>query len=169
MKLSPLDIYNKEFKKTTFGYNVTQVNEFLEEMGINYEKLLKEINNLQDENERLKERISNFEKFEETLQNTINMVQDNAKEQSKQAEKNAEILIKRAEIKADEIINETKLKIHDEYKNLQEIIENKNLFKIRFKTLLESHLKMLEEDEDLEIKNINFGKDIASSKYELDE
>lgn len=56
MKLNPLDIYNKEFKNATFGYNKDQVDNFLDDVGVAYERLLKDLNKLQSENETLKEK-----------------------------------------------------------------------------------------------------------------
>lgn len=167
MKLSPLDIYNKEFKKATFGYNVNQVDEFLEEVGLAFERLLKEVNALQDENERMKERLATYEEMEEKFERMLAVVQKTAREQTEQARKEAEVIIQKAEIKAEQIMKETKRKLQEEYKVLQELKGNKDLFKIRFRTLLESHLKMLEEDEELDIKTAE--EDIAAGKFDLDE
>lgn len=167
MKLSPLDIYNKEFKKATFGYNVNQVDEFLEEVGLAFERLLKEVNALQDENERMKERLATYEEMEEKFERMLAAVQKTAREQTEQARKEAEVIIQKAEIKAEQIMKETKRKLQEEYKVLQELKGNKDLFKIRFRTLLESHLKMLEEDEELDIKTVE--EDIAAGKFDLDE
>ena len=74
MKLNPLDIYNKEFKKSTFGYNTTQVDEFLDDIGVAYERLLKDLNKLQEENNALKEKIENYQDMEEKLQNTLDSI-----------------------------------------------------------------------------------------------
>ncbi len=168
MKISPLDIYNHEFSKTTFGYNVKQVDEFLDEIGVAYEKLLKEVNNLQDNNEQLKEKITGQEDMEKKLQNIILTVQETAKEMTKQAHKEAEIIIKRAEIKADKIENKAKDKIKEEYAAFQAIKESRDLFKIRYKTMLESHLEMLKKDDENEEKN---EEEIDSyvHHYDLDE
>ncbi len=153
MKISPLDIYNHEFNKTTFGYNVKQVDQFLDEIGVAYEKLLKEVNNLQDNNEQLKEKITAQEDMEEKLQNIILTVQETAKEMTKQAYKEAEIIIKRAEIKAEKIEDKAKDKIKVEYASFQAIKESRDLFKIRYKTMLESHLEMIKKDDENEEKN----------------
>ena len=169
MKISPLDIYHKEFKKTTFGYNVNQVNEFLEEVGMAYEKLLKEVNSLQDENERMKERLKNYEELEKRLEKVLITVQETAKEQTKQARREAELIIQKAEIKANQLIKEAKQSLRDEYQTLQELKGSKELFRIRFRTLLESHLQLLDEEEsDPDIK-INVEEDIAAGNIDLGE
>ncbi|ACL69682.1 DivIVA domain-containing protein [Halothermothrix orenii] len=168
MRLSPLDIYNKEFKKTTFGYSQAQVDEFLDEVGRAYERVLKEVNHLKDENEKLRERLGNYENLEQDLKNMMAAIEETAKEKTKQAQKEAEMIINRARVKADNIVKDVKEQIQEEYRTLQELKESRDLFKIRFKTLLESHLKMLEEDDDQ--LNINeFEDKVAASEVELDE
>ncbi len=150
MKISPLDIYNHEFGKKTFGYNVQQVDEFLDEIGVAYEKLLKEVNHLQDENEQLKEKLTSQEDMEDKLKNIILTVQETAKEMTNQAHKEADIIIKKAEIKASKIEEKARDKIKEEYTAFQAIKESRELFKIRYKTMLESHLEMLKDDDNLD-------------------
>ncbi len=166
MKLSPLDIYNKEFKKSTFGYNVNQVNDFLDDVGMAYERLLKEVNSLKDENERLRERLSGYENMEEKMEKVMLTLQETAREQTRQAKKEADLIIQRAEIKAEKVERAVKKEIEEEYSSLQELRESRNLFKIRFKTLLQSHLEMLEEEE-LDLHQVE--EDIAAGKLTLDE
>ncbi len=168
MKISPLDIYNHEFGKKTFGYNVQQVDEFLDEIGMAYEKLLKEVNNLQDENEQLKEKLASQEDMEDKLKNIILTVQETAKEMTNQAHKEAEIIIRKAEIEADKIEDKARDKVKDEYTAFQAIKESRELFKIRYKTMLESHLEMLKKDDEIIEKN---EEDIAnySRNYDLEE
>lgn len=40
--LTPADIENKEFKKEMRGYNITEVNIFLKEVAMSYEKIYQE-------------------------------------------------------------------------------------------------------------------------------
>lgn len=166
MRFSPLDIYNKEFKKSTFGYNVKQVNEFLDEVGMAYEKLLKEVNSLQDRNDEMKDKLAGIDEMEKRLEKIMLTVQDTSQEQIKQAKKEADIIIKRAEIKGEQIQKEAQHKVQKEYQTLQDLKEHKELFKIRFKTLLESHLEMIKEDE---VKLTGSEEDIAVSRLDLDE
>lgn len=166
MKLSPLDIYHKEFKKSAFGYNVEQVEAFLDEVGMAYEKLLKDINALQDEKDRLQEKLADYQEFEKKVEKLILTAQETAKEQARQARKEAEIIIQKAEIKAEKIERETRVKLQEEYHAFEKLRENRELFNIRFKTLLQTHLEMLDknENEDKEIKHLE--EDVAASNFD---
>jgi len=147
LKLNPLDIYNKEFKKSTFGYNTNQVDEFLDDVGIAYERLLKDLNNLQEENRSLKEKIENFEAMEDKLQNTLDTMQGTISERVEQADNEARMIIKEARMKAEKIKENAKDEVLSEKRKLEQLREQRNFFKIRFQTLLESHLEMLKEDD----------------------
>ncbi|MFP4371795.1 MAG: DivIVA domain-containing protein [Halanaerobium sp.] len=164
MKLNPLDIYNKEFKKSTFGYNTGQVDEFLDDVGVAYERLLKDLNNLQEENKALKEKIDSYQDMEEKLQNTLDSMQDTISDRIEQADKEARMIVKEARMKAEKIKDDAQSEVASEKRKVEQLREQKNFFKIRFQTLLESHLEMLNDDNeeslrgnfeesDFEIKN----------------
>lgn len=148
MKLNPLDIYNKEFNKSAFGYNKDQVDEFIDDIGVAYERLLKDLNNLQKENKELKEKIGNHQDMEEKLQKTLDSMQDTVSNRIKQAENEARMIVKEARVKADRIEDKTRNKVAAEKRKLEQLREQRNFFKIRFQTLLESHLEMLKEEEN---------------------
>jgi cell division initiation protein len=148
LKLNPLDIYNKEFKKSTFGYNTTQVDEFLDDVGVAYERLLKDLNNLQEENRDLKEKIDNYADMEDKLQNTLDSMQGTISERIEQADNEARMIIKEARMKAEKIKENARDQVASEKRKLEQLREQRNFFKIRFQTLLESHLEMLNEESE---------------------
>ena len=148
MNLSPLDIYNKEFKKSALGYNKEEVDDFIEEVGMAYEKLLKEINSLQDRNKKLKEKLENYENIDKKLRDTLETVQDTVTEEKERAKKEAKVIINKAENEAEEIRSKAKKEVEEELKKLEDLREKKSLFKIRFKTLLENHLELLKDNDE---------------------
>ena len=163
MKMSPLDIYNHDFGKQALGYKVREVDEFLDEVGMEYEKLMKEVNDIQDENERLQEKISTQEELEERLEHIMITVQETAKEINKQSRKEADLIIKKARMKANKIEEDIKEKLRVVYRLLNVVKENRELIKIRLKTLLNNHLELLENDEDLDINLEEELENIAAS------
>ena len=69
--LTPLDIENKKFQKQMMnGYNVDEVDDFLDEITVDYEKLYKENTELRAEIERSKSDLEKYKNIEQTLQNT---------------------------------------------------------------------------------------------------
>ncbi|MFW5687257.1 MAG: DivIVA domain-containing protein [Halanaerobium sp.] len=161
MKLNPLDIYNKEFKKSTFGYNTTQVDEFLDDVGVAYERLLKDLNNLQEENKALKEKIENYEDMEDKLQNTLDSMQGTISDRIEQADNEARMIVKEARMKAEKIRENARDQVASEKRKLEQIREQRNFFKIRFQTLLESHLEMLNEENEESLRGDFEERDIS--------
>ena len=116
--LTPLDIENKKFqRKMMNGYNVDEVDDFLDEITVDYEKLYKENTELRAEIERSKSDIDKYKTIEQTLQNTLVMAQKTADEIKDAAQEEADNIIKNARSKmqdqVDELSNESVRRIID--------------------------------------------------------
>lgn len=144
--ITPLDIENKRFsKKALNGYNPEEVDDFLDEVGNDYEKLYKEATESQLKIEELKQKLSHYEGIENTLQSTLLMAQKTSDEVKDIAQKQAEQIIREAENRArestigiqTEILNKTQ-----EYENLQKQFD---VYKARMESLLISQLELLKE------------------------
>ncbi len=139
--ITPLEIQNKEFKKVMRGYKETEVDEFLDKIMIDYEKLYKDNIELKDKIALLQEQIDKYANLERTLNNTLIVAQTTAEEVSSNAHKKAELIIREAENKGMAIIEESNkdvVKIKREY---EEVKKQMHIFKTRFRTLLESQLE----------------------------
>jgi cell division initiation protein len=91
LKITAMDITNKEFKKVIRGYSAEEVDEFLDKIAEDYEAIYKENSSMKEKLELLTEKVDHYAKMETTIQNTLLLAQ-NAAEQSKQtAQKESEI------------------------------------------------------------------------------
>lgn len=141
--MTPLDLTNKEFKKKLLGYNEDEVNEFLDRVIEDYEKLYKENIEFKDKISTLNEGIQHYKSIEETLQNTLMAAQQTGDDIKKNAYQKAENITREAEIKAQKIINDTTqevIKIRYEYDDIKKKF---HVFKSRVETLLLSQLEIL--------------------------
>lgn len=141
--LTPMDISNKEFKKAFRGYKEDEVDEFLDKVIADYERLYKENSELKDRISIDNERIESYASMEKSLQNTLLVAQTTAEEIVANARKKADMIIKEAEEQGRKIIedsNNSVVKINKEYEELKKEVQ---IFKTRFKTLLESELETL--------------------------
>lgn len=72
--LTPLDIENKKFSKQMMnGYSVEEVDDFLDELTVDYEKIYKEVAEAKNKIEDLQESMEKYKNIEGTLQNTLVM------------------------------------------------------------------------------------------------
>lgn len=159
MRLTSMDINNKEFRKVLRGYDQDEVDEFLDKIGDNYEEIYKENSALKEKVSILNEKIDHYLKIEETIQNTLILAQ-NAAEQAKQsAKKEADLIIRNANDTSQRIIdkaNSEVIKISDDYETIkQEFIK----FRAKYRNFMSTQMDMFN---DLEIdfeKNYNIMKE----------
>ena len=76
IKLTSKDILEKEFKKSVKGYNIDQVDQFLDQIMEDYDNFEQVINELKAENERLKDELSGSAKRTAPQPNTSTMNYD---------------------------------------------------------------------------------------------
>lgn len=147
MDLSPLEIQKKEFSKSMRGYNKEEVDEFLEKLTENYEKIYKENKDLRERIELLEETIKNYREIETTLKNTLVLAEQTAEEVKANARKEREIILKQANAEADKIIEGAEKKFNQINNKTEELLRQFNLYKTRFKNFLQSQLDYLECNE----------------------
>lgn len=141
--LTPMDIRNKEFKKAIRGYKDDEVDEFLDKVIADFERLYRENGELKDRISIENERVESYTTMEKTLQNTLLIAQTTAEDIVANARKKAELIIKEAEEQGRKIIEESNnsvVKINKDYEELKKEVQ---VFKTRFRTLLESELETL--------------------------
>lgn len=164
--LTPLDIHNKEFKRSFRGYNEDEIDEFLDTVVKDYETLYRENIDLKETVDRLKSKVENFERLENTLHNTLVVAQETAEEVKlnanresedlrSSAQREAEDLRASAKREADLIIKEAQAKGKSMYEEALEAVRHKNMeyqvieqkmeyFRTQMKTLLMTQMQLLE-------------------------
>jgi len=150
MRITPLDIQQKQFPMKFRGFDVEEVYAFLEIIREEMEDLLRENANLKENIQRLENQIKDYKDIETTLRETLLTAQQMAEDYKTNARKEAELVVKEAELRADSMLKDTQekvIKIHEDIVDLKGIRRH---FKEEIKRLVESHLKMLEFDKERE-------------------
>ena len=150
MRITPLDIQQKQFPMKFRGFDVEEVYAFLEVIREEMEDLLRENANLKENIQRLESQIKDYKDMETTLRETLLTAQQMAEDYKTNARKEAELVVKEAELRADSMLKDTQekvIKIHEDIVDLKGIRRH---FKEEIKRLVEGHLKMLEFDKERE-------------------
>ncbi|AIQ13887.1 DivIVA domain-containing protein [Paenibacillus durus] len=147
MPLTPLDIHNKEFTRRLRGYDEDEVNEFLDQVIKDYESIIRENKELNNQLMALQERLDHFTNIEETLSKTIIVAQETADEVKNNAKKESQLIIKEAEKNADRIINEALSKSRKIAIETEELRKQASIYRTRFRTLVEAQLELLSQDD----------------------
>ena len=144
--LTPMEIHNKEFKKGMRGYKEEEVDEFLDKVVTDFEKLYRENGELKDKLSVINERVDTYNLMEKTLQNTLVVAQTTAEDVVLNARKKSEIIVMEAEEQAKRIVEEANKSVTNIHRDFENLKKDAQVFKTRFRTLLESELESLNEN-----------------------
>jgi len=150
MRITPLDIQQKQFPMKFRGFDVEEVYAFLEIIREEMEDLLRENANIKETVQRMENQLKEYRDMETTLRETLLTAQQMVEDYKTNARKEAELLVKEAELKADSMLKEAQekvIKIHEDIVDLKGIRRH---FKEEMKRMVESHLKMIEFDKERE-------------------
>jgi len=164
MRITPMDIEQQEFSRSFRGYNEEEVDDFLDKIVKDYEELINENVRLNEEIEKMQEKLKEFSEIEESLRSALLNAQKSAEEMKGRVESEAKIIIEKAEIDANTLKQQI-LQREDLVKNgIDNLRRYKFTFKEKFKSMLNLYLKMIENEEfeeegNYEIKEENISKE----------
>ena len=151
MKLTPLDIRHKEFKRGMRGYADVEVDEFLDQVADEYERLFKENIDLQDRVEALEEKVAGYKRIEDTLQKTLVNAQASAEEQKQNANKQSQLILQDAELKSRQMVNEAYSERQAIEQSMAKLKSAEEDFRFKFRQLLEGYLRLLQEQPEVAV------------------
>ena len=156
MKLSPLDVQQHKFSVKFRGYDVEEVESFLEAVAQEVEEYIHKINGLNEELERKNERIWEYQNMEKTLKETLMIAQAASEELKHNAKIAAEDIRKHAQREADSTIDDAKrqaARILEEanialartLSELSTLKGKKIILEQELRGILETHVRLLDE------------------------
>lgn len=135
MKLTALEIKQQQFEKSLRGYDVSEVNAYLNLIASEWEHLVGKIRELETKLNTMEERLKHFERVEQALHETLQTAKDNAEQKLGGAKKEADHIIEKAEMESESIVleaNEKRQRIRQDILRLlerrQEIISGMNSY-----------------------------------------
>ena len=144
--ITPLDIENKRFaKQMVNGYSVEEVDDFLDELTIDYSKNYKEVTELRAKVDELNSSLEQYKNIESTLQNTLVMAQTTAEEVKNVAKQKADQIVDEAKANAQKKVDELNNEIVIRQKELDDVKKQFDIYKAKMKSLLISQLELIKE------------------------
>ena len=144
--LAPSEIDNMRFSKTIKGYNVDEVDDFLDQLTADYERLYKENAEYKDKFEQLEKELGQYKQMEHTLQNTLVVAQTAAGDIKNTAQKQAEQIIRDAQTEARRSVDELNKQEYEVTKKIEEMKKSFEVTKAKMEALLIAQLEMLQDD-----------------------
>ncbi len=109
MRITPLDVKQQQFTIRMFrGFDVQEVDAFLDDIADDYEAALKENVVLKEQVAALEERTRSFSGLEKTLQDSIVTAQRMSEDIKANARKEAQLLVEEAQLRAEKLLEETR-------------------------------------------------------------
>jgi cell division initiation protein len=161
MKVTPLDIQQQQFKTRFRGFDIREVDAFLEQMAETVENLQKENQNLGDEVRRLELEIQGYRKREETFKRALLNSQKVLDQMKDNARRSAELIIAEAEVKAEKILNKAHNRLAQLHEDITELKRQRTQIEVQISSIIEAHSRLLEigkegmkesDEEDAKVK-----------------
>ncbi len=144
MKMTAIDIQNKQFKVKFRGFDLREVDMFLEEMADAFEVLTNENNRLANEVKRLGNENRAYKEREETLNNTLIHSQKIVEQMKENAQKSSDLIIAEAEINAEKLLQNAHNRLSRLHEDISELKRQRMQIEVQIGSILESHSKLLE-------------------------
>ena len=128
-----------------------EVDDFLDQLTIDYEKLYKENNELKNQLEDSKKDLEHYKNVEQTLQNTLIMAQSTADDIKANAQTRADQIIRDAQSEARRATDEITKEEFEIRKRTEELKRQFGVYKAKMEALLISQLEMLQDNKESEV------------------
>lgn len=147
MKITPLDIQQMVFRSKFRGYDKEEVNRFLEELAETVEELNRDNAILREKIVFLEQQLTELKRTEATLSNTLVSAQSLAEDVKRTAQREGDLVIKEAELKAGELIRQARIELADTQRDLSTLQKQRMLMVERLRATLHTFERMLEVEE----------------------
>ncbi|MBO5512960.1 MAG: DivIVA domain-containing protein [Mogibacterium sp.] len=145
--IMPIDIDKKEFSRDKKGYNSREVDEFLDIIVADYEKVLNDNRSMAHKIKQLEKQLEEAQKDDNAMVETLETAKKLMADISASAERRAELIMRDAELEAENMLLDAKVnvrKLTDEHSILSTKV---NRLKANFRKMLETELERIDADE----------------------
>ena len=145
MKLTPLDVQQKTFRKVTLGgIDEREVRAWLDMVAVQLEELTRKINRQDEELRRREARINEFKDREQLLQQTHTTTQKVSEEMRANARKEADLVLSDAELQGEKIIANAQARRMHLVGEIEELKRARGSFIQQLQSLLDTHRSILD-------------------------
>ncbi|MEE1014179.1 MAG: DivIVA domain-containing protein [Clostridia bacterium] len=143
--LTPQDIENKVFKRSFRGYDIEDVESFLQEIGDSYEKLYKENLVANDRIAMLSDAVRQYKSMEDTLQSALSTAERDGEDVKKNAQTRAEGILKDAQSQAEQLINHSEQEVARVTYQYEQMKRSVEVFRAKVVSLLHAQLDIIKD------------------------
>lgn len=148
------------FNRTLHGYDPEEVNEFLDKVIVQVEKIvesskikdtrIKELEGQVKEVDAIKEKLTRYENMDQTLREAILMAQRTSEQMKLNTIKESELILGDAKRNANRIVNDALIKAEATEREAAMLRRNITIFKRKLKDQLQAQLEMVDDIEKID-------------------
>ena len=157
--MTPLEIQKQTFNRALKGYNQDDVRAYLHMIAEEIERIIKDVDRLSRENAMLRSELDEHSSRERILKDTLLSAQKVSEDVRENARKEAELIVKDAELLSERIISQAMSRIGDLERAIQDLKIERKAARNKFQATLDTFQQLLvldteEEANDLPITQI---------------
>jgi cell division initiation protein len=166
MDTEPTDIRQKQFKIKFRGFDIHEVDAYLEKIAETVQALQSETLHNYDQIEMLKDENTKYKDREENFRQIMLNSEKIIAEMKKNAQTSARLIIEDAEVKARKILNRAHNRLAQLHEDISELRRQRMQIEIQIRSIIETHAKLLDmgkeemkarDEEDLKVKLLKQG------------
>ena len=144
MKTTPIDIKQQQFKVKFRGFDIHEVDSFLEQMADTFELVQREIEILNEKITRLELENQGYKEREDTFKHAVLNSHKVLEQIKDNATKSAEIMIADAEVKAEKILSRAQNRLSQLHEDITELKRQRMQIEVQIRSIIETHTKLLD-------------------------
>lgn len=144
MKITPLDIQQQQFRTKFRGFDVREVDTFLEQMADAFESLQAENESSNEKTRRIELEILGYKEREDTFKHAMLNSQKVMDQMKENARKASELIIANAEVKAEKILNNAHNRLAQLHEDIAELKRQRMQIEVQIRSVVEAHAKLLD-------------------------
>ncbi len=130
------------------GYDVDEVEAFLEMVASAWEELVDNLENAEKELIVLRTRAADFDRMEGAVRDVLVQQQQSAAQARKEADREAELIIMDAEVKSSNLVSEARERVQVLTETIRELQDRRLSVLSQIRSFVDSHRKMLDLEEE---------------------
>jgi len=144
VKLTPLDVRQKQFARKLRGVDPKEIEAFLELLAQELEDLVRENIAFKDDLKRKNARIEEYRDREKTLQETMITAQRITEDLKDAAKRSAEVIVSEAELQAEKIVQGAHTRMIQILDEIGELKRQRSQLTSGIRSILDAELKLLD-------------------------
>lgn len=144
MKITPFDVHQQQFQIRFRGFDIREVDAFLERTADLFDELKQENENLKVEIQRLRQQIQGHLDREQTIKRAMVNSQKALDQMKENARKSGEIIVAEAEVAAEKILHRAHNRLVQLHEDISELKRQRLQIEVQIHSVLDAHAKLLE-------------------------